>query len=353
MNLASISINLIRANQADTGAYVASPTFPTYQYCWFRDGTYIAYAMSLVGQHESAKRFYDWAALMVNQRADVVERAIMAAPNRRPMPAELLDTRYTLDGAAGADDWPNFQLDGFGTLLWGMNAYIQQQQGSLPPAWRTATLLLARYLDALWQLPCYDCWEEFGDKIHTATLAALYGGFQSAARLLQDDTYETTAAQIKAFVLHNNVVGTTLNKFVGNMAVDASLIHVAVPYGLLEPNDPLMQATVARIESDLCRPGGGVHRYVEDSYYGGGEWLLLTAYLGWYYVEAGDVARAHELCNWVEAQADTQGHMPEQVAVHLNYPDKLVEWNQRWGTSANPLLWSHAAYLTLRTLLNL
>ncbi|KPV52167.1 hypothetical protein SE17_17090, partial [Kouleothrix aurantiaca] len=49
------SIALIRAHQSPNGAYVASPTFPTYHYCWFRDGTYIAYAMDLVGEHASAR----------------------------------------------------------------------------------------------------------------------------------------------------------------------------------------------------------------------------------------------------------------------------------------------------------
>jgi hypothetical protein len=27
----------------------------------------------------------------------------------------------------------------------------------------------------------------------------------------------------------------------------------------------------------------------------------------------------------------------------------VAEWRQRWGESARPLLWSHAAYLALRT----
>jgi hypothetical protein len=36
-----------------------------------------------------------------------------------------------------------------------------------------------------------------------------------------------------------------------------------------------MRATVARIESALSRDGG-LHHYASDTYYGGGEWLLLT-----------------------------------------------------------------------------
>ena len=103
LDLYTHSIALIRAHQSPNGAYVASPTFPTYNYCWFRDGTYIAYAMDMVGEHASARRFYDWAAAMVASRTAAVERAIAAAPYGQPAPADLLDTRYTLDGAVGTD----------------------------------------------------------------------------------------------------------------------------------------------------------------------------------------------------------------------------------------------------------
>ena len=37
------------------------------------------------------------------------------------------------------------------------------------------------------------------------------------------------------------------------------------------------------LEKDLRFPNGGVYRYREDVYYGGGEWILLSAWLGWYY----------------------------------------------------------------------
>ena len=36
------------------------------------------------------------------------------------------------------------------------------------------------YLAALWQLPCYDCWEEFPDRVHPHTLAAIYAGLGGA-----------------------------------------------------------------------------------------------------------------------------------------------------------------------------
>ncbi len=91
----------------------------------------------------------------------------------------------------------------------------------------------------------------------------------------------------------------------------------------------------------------GRQRYVGDTYYGGGEWVLLAAWLGWYYIEAGEWERARELLRWVEAQADADGHLPEQVSEHLLAPDRFAEWEARWGPVAKPLLWSHAMYLIL------
>jgi hypothetical protein len=42
MDLYQHSIDLILANQHADGAYIASPAFPTYHYCWLRDGSFVA-----------------------------------------------------------------------------------------------------------------------------------------------------------------------------------------------------------------------------------------------------------------------------------------------------------------------
>ena len=60
MNLYDASLSIIRAGQAPSGAYVASPNFSQYGYCWLRDGTWTAYAMDLAGDHASAGQFYRW-----------------------------------------------------------------------------------------------------------------------------------------------------------------------------------------------------------------------------------------------------------------------------------------------------
>jgi GH15 family glucan-1,4-alpha-glucosidase len=347
LNLWEKSIAIIEANQAENGAFIASPNFPTYHYSWFRDGSYIAYALDLAGRPERAGHFFDWATWAVMQRAEVAERAI--ADGREgiaPNPADLLETRYTVDGKSSDEEWFTNLLDGFGTLLWAIEQH-REQTGEAPAAWRPAMRLLARYLSALWRFPCADCWEEFNDKIHVSTLAAIYGGLVAAAEWLGEPLFAGEAAAIRDFVCENGVVNDSLVKFAGTDWVDASLIHAATPYRLLKVDDPVMARTVERLETELRVNGSGLHRYVEDDYFGGGEWILLTAYLGWYYVERGEREKAKQIRIWIEAHATPDGELPEQVQDRLLFPKMLQPWIDRWGPPAVPLVWSHAAYITL------
>ena len=359
MYLKQRSIDIILENQHGSGAYIACPNFPTYQYCWFRDGSFVAYSMDLTGQFESAHKFHAWAALAVNQRLALIDRALQFLAAGKPLGlTEILHTRYTLDGEDGVqEEWPNFQLDGFGTWLWALNEHRLAAKITLPADWIQAATATATYLEALWGKPCYDCWEEFPDKIHLHTLAAIYGGLHACQSLDGIDRTATLDA-IKTYVMENGIVNGHISKYVGSDTVDASLLGLCLPYQMLPAGHELMKATAAEIEKLLNRSGetnrlhGGVHRYVTDTYYGGGAWILLSAWLGWYFVEVGETAKAFELLAWIESCANETGDFPEQVPQALNDPAYYQPWVDRWGPIATPLLWSHANYLILRNKLN-
>lgn len=359
------SLAVILENQHPGGAYLACPTMPDYQYSWFRDGAYIAYALTLDGQDgdifhagsmaaqiESARAFHDWCARVINDRAGGMERCIERAARGEPLVlADTLNTRYRPDGEEGPDDWPEFQLDGAGTWLWSLADYVERSRTTpLPLAWERAIRVTARYLAALWQVPCHDCWEERGGDIHISTLAAIYAGLGASARLLPSLNWDETLHAIRHFVLaHGLTPGGELAKSVGLDMVDANLIGVAVPHRLLEPDDPVMRRTIARIERDLHAARSGIHRHVEDVYYGGGAWVLLALWLAWYYFEVGERQRAEDLIAWAEDQADEDCNLPEQVpnpmlASAWHYDD----WVRRRGPIAQPLLWSHAQYIIAR-----
>ncbi|MBC7325321.1 MAG: glycoside hydrolase, partial [Moorella sp. (in: Bacteria)] len=354
------SIDILKAYQAATGAFPAAPDYPPYNYVWLRDGTFIARALDLVGEREAAGAFYRFASRTVVAHGYKVERAMEAVARGQPIDdGSCLHTRYTLTGEEGREPWGNFQLDGYGTFLWGLAAHLQAG-GPREDIYRRAVDLVLRYLAGLWQHPCLDCWEEYGDYRHPSTLAAIYGGLQAILPWLEDKSRETglhyagrkPEGEQKAEDVLGRLPGLARGEFVrdghwvkfaGQDAVDANLLWLGVPFGLCSLDDPVFKETVARIVAELC--SGGVKRYSADTYYGGGQWLLLTAWLAWYYRLMGEEAPARELLAWIEARADTNGFLPEQVPENLTSGEHYHYWLERWGPIAKPLLWSHAMYI--------
>lgn len=347
------SMAVIEAGQAPGGAFVASPTFSQYGYAWLRDGAFVAEALDLVGRLDSSARFHGWVARLVLSNARGMARAMAAArAGRLPDPDEYLHCRYTLDGRVGDEQWPNFQLDGPGIWLWSLAHHVEQG-GRLHPEGLEATALVARYLAAMWMLPCADAWEESPDRVHTSTLAAVLAGLRAAAALSRGLANEPDLGQAQAAIRQHLESGSgAFTKWQGSGDVDASLLWMSAPYGLVTPGDPRFAATLTRIEQDIVEPSGGVHRYRADTYYGGGEWPVLSSAYARVLLRrgaTGDHDRARQVLAWIEAQADESGELPEQSDAHVLAPHRVDEWRTRWGESARPLLWSHAAYLALRT----
>lgn len=352
LDLYQKSIEVIRAGQASSGAYVASPTFSQYGFSWLRDGTWIAYAMDCVGQHDSAAAFYQWVAETIIGQKTRLQALLTKIAQKLPLEeTDYLPTRFTLDGQVEeGGSWWNFQLDGYGTWLWGLVEHLSITQTPLSSTQRLAAEMTVRYLAALWQSPNYDCWEEHRQQIHPATLASIYGGLRAIQALEPALVPANLPETICQYTLDHLVTPAGhFMKFDGNMAVDASLMWVAIPNRLVDLHDPVFAKTLAKIEQDLHYPSGGVYRYKADTYFGGGEWLLLTAWLGWVYVELGQVEKAQPLLYWIEQQATPEGYLPEQVSNHLLDSSRYAEWEAKWGTVATPLLWSHAMYLILKT----
>ena len=103
------SVEIIRAGQHESGGYVASPTFSQYGYSWLRDGSFIADAMSRVGERESAEAFFDWVSRIVES-------------------GKGFDARYQLDGERDPATWPHRQNDGWGLWLWAMREHTRRHR---------------------------------------------------------------------------------------------------------------------------------------------------------------------------------------------------------------------------------
>ena len=138
----------------DAGYVVAAPTFPPYAYSWLRDGSFIADAMSRVGEVASVERFFDWVAR-------IVERGLG------------YEARYTLDGERDETEWPHRQHDGWGLWLWTLRQHVERYGGG--SRWRDAAAAAVAHLERVRKEPCFDWWEE-REGVHAATLACIAAG---------------------------------------------------------------------------------------------------------------------------------------------------------------------------------
>ncbi len=339
------SIALIKREQHSSGAYPASPTYPTYRYCWFRDGSFIADSMSRVGEVASAEAFFDWCQRVLSNRAG---RIRSLATESVPATGNFLPTRFELDGSESATPWSNFQVDGYGTWLRVLVDHCSRHHRPISQ-YSQAVELTVDYLIAVGTAPCYDWWEEFPEKRHTSTLAAVSSGINAAldCEVLTGNRREAalaTVRKIDELIAKDARVNGRLNKWLGSDAVDGSLLACLTSYGTVPLNDPIADRTVAAIRDSLLREG--VYRYAGDTFYGGGEWIILTAWLGWYEALKGDITLARRRLRWIASCAH-EGLLPEQVTEHAQHPQYTAEWERTWGPVAKPLLWSHAMFLIL------
>lgn len=297
--------------QHASGAYPAAPYFEPYQHAWFRDGSYVADAMSQAGNVASAEAFFAWGARIV------VARREMILQNKR------LDARYTYEGEEVPGEWGTYQLDGFGLFLWALKRHEQRHGVSLK-AYAEAIELAQEYLIRHYQDDCFDWWEEREGR-HATTLACIYAGLHAFDHL--------EAGNVKALI---------------NLAderTDASLL--ALPL-LGAVTKEAFQPVLKRIERELRESDGGVQRYAGDTYYGGGEWPVLAAMLGLYYADLGRMDDARNQLAWCEAQRSENGWLPEQTDDRVLHSEAYEAWVSKQGESAVPLLWSHAMVVALR-----
>lgn len=351
-DLARSSVALIESLQHPSGAYPASPTFSAYAgYSWFRDGAFIADGVSSAGAIDSASRFFDWCQRMLAQRRSRIIEIVEAAAAGRPLSDDaMLPTRFTMEGAEGDDDWWDFQTDGYGTWVWAAVAHAERH-GLDVARWRDGIALSVDYLAATWSRPCYDWWEEHSEQVHVSTLLCIVAGLEAAVRSgavegARAQSAAGAAAAARDLVLSRGVHDGRLAKWLGSTDVDASLAAAIAPLGVIDATSALGRASIRAIDEALD-VNGGVHRFAFDTFYGGGQWPLLSCMLGLAYAAAGDRTAAFDRLRWAAGTATADGYLPEQVPDHLLAPERRGEWVDRWGSVATPLLWSHAMFARL------
>ena len=324
------SIDSILRNQSANGAIVASPDFAQYHFCWLRDGSFSAYALDRAGEHEASARYHKWVNDAIGGISGIIDDVIeRMALGEYLDPSIMPPARFALDGTSVVDDWPNFQIDGYGTWLWSLGEHLAESNRELPKELRSSVARAARYLTTFALSPCYDVWEENGSAVHTSTLGCVYGGLVAAARLLDDPSLLESALSVKVR-LREAITHGVYAKSSENSDVDASELWLMTPFHAVDESDGFFKETVATIEDRLTLDGG-IRRYSTDVYFGSGAWPVLTASLGWYAVAKGDLEKANRCLAWVAEHFDDAGMLGEQFGGELRDPRHYQEWVARWG----------------------
>ena len=284
-----------------------------------------------------------------------------------------LHTRFTTAGDEAGEHWGDFQLDGYGFWLTSVARHLALTGEDSEPLGR-AVDLVRRYLAMTWRAACFDCWEEYPTRRHMTTWAAVAKGLHASAGAdpslpsVADDIERRIEALVKPSLILRKFVPVDdsgpapalvaaetapaagavagherIGRALHSDAIDGSALLVLGEFGPFESMSGLVRETLRAIEDELV-VDGGVHRYLEDEYYGGGLWVVLAGALA-VLLAPRDATRARTVLDWVEAQADASGHLPEQVTTQMRWPAAKRDWVDRWGPPARPLLWSHAMYL--------
>ncbi|MGB5818399.1 MAG: glycoside hydrolase family 15 protein [Saonia sp.] len=348
------SLELLKHHQHASGSFPASPHFEEFRYCFLRDASFCAYALLLYGEFERCRKFLEWCHHAIISCSEKVERVKQKWPGSDPIAMnELLPVRFELDGSQELSEWPNFQIDCYGTWLWCLEQYVNiSKDEQILTDVKVSVDLTVSYLETVWTFASFDCWEEHSYERHTSSLACVIGGLRSVSSLYDDDKVGKFSERITEQLLKAVTPEGIFPKFLSGGGIDASTLWLSVPYGVVPVNHPSMQLTVKEIESVLLK-GNGLYRYPNDTYYGGGRWPLLNCFLAWYKMETGHIKEAESLLEWVESLADENGYFPENDSVVPLFPEHKQKWITKWGPHVlPPLLWTQSMYLIAQHFLN-
>ena len=343
MNLIEKSIKLVKESQLKSGIMVGSHINGAYNCCFLKDNSFSVYALDIIEEYEIGDKYYNWSSKKIIELEYKIRDAIRRYNNNETLlNSDYLHSIYDANGIED-EQRSNFQLDGYGVWLWGICQHIKITERR-NEKYIKSIRLIAEYLECFWQSPCFGCWEEKDDRIHTSTLACIYGGLKEASDIIESDQYRKTTNKIKKYILTNCVRDGKFSKYAFHDDIDSSLLFLTLPFNVIEVTNDIMVETISQIEKNLL-DDNGLHRYSSDSYYGGGRWINLTCWLAWYYKKVGKVNRANQLIEFVENCSNSNMELPEQIIDKVYNREYIVRWQEIFGDVICPSIWAHAMYI--------
>lgn len=358
---------IIRMHADNRGGIIASSDTEllnqgrdTYSYVWPRDAAVSANALDRAGYSDISERFFLFVSKLIEKNGYLMHK-------------------YIVDGSLGSSWHPwvrngaielPIQEDETATPIYMLARHYERARDLefietlYNPFIEPAADFMCGYIEHDTGLPSgsYDLWEEkFGTSTYTA--ASVYGALRAAADISallgkreNAEKYRARAESIKQAMLtylYDVELGSFVKlvrheggKLIADKTIDISSLHGVLLFGVLDPHDPKVKSTAAKVEEKLKvpTPFGGYMRFEGDNYYRTGHdappnaWCITTLWMAQYYVKIAntknDLKRAYGVLEWTHDRATKSGILPEQInpftGAHL---------------STSPLVWSHAEYI--------
>ncbi len=303
-----------------------------YHYVWPRDGAYICLAAKKLGL-PVVEKFFSWC-----ENAESWKEIGLFYKN------------YTVEGKKVRLE---LQPDQNGTLLFALWDYCQENQ-ELIEKWRNLISKSADGLCSIWEndhfnVVIQDIWEErscFPDVKENFgyTLAACSKGLECADQLIPNGKWKTVSEEMKNVLLSaNKFTRSTGQK--SDDRIDASLLGLVWPFGIISAKDPRMVEAVKLMEEKIVI-SDGLHRYENDIYdgwvqngiqmkKGSGYWPLLNFWMSLYYLEKGDRGKALKYHKKVLQDLKGKELIPEQI------------FDNQIQRSVTPLCWAQAMFVII------
>lgn len=374
--------SIILQHQDSTGSFPATgeDAHMYSNFRWVRDSSYttlgLIYKLQSASEAESEilmdaiEKNFEWWFNIIDAEEEGLEYLISTESiSATEFHENALPARFTKDGLRepiskfAEDNWPNVQLDGYGTLLAVFGKYIEQtNRTSLVESYEKEISLLTSYLSKFATFSNYDMWEDsrfFGENgcLHISTLACIYAGLSAVDEMSIDSipSKKNDLSSIKFFVEDNFIDDNgEFVKYIQKRSdetyfipedplnnIDSSMLLLSSPFNgsMYHPDHPLMKNVTERIERYL-NEGGGVKRYPGDEFYDGGRWPLLSALQGLSFLQEGNLSGALRNYEWILDMQDHNNHLIEQVPDNPE-SEMFKGWYDQWGKPTTPLLMGH------------